>query len=93
MGKVKVELNDKGVIELFKSPEVHAWLEECGKNTAQIAQGMSGKQYKSQVHNAGFTAIANVYADTPETARDNLKNNTLTKALGNSGYFQTKPRL
>lgn len=93
MAKVKVELNNQGVIELFKSAEVQKWLEDCAKHTAETARGMSGKDYKSQVHNAGFTAIANVYADTPETARDNIKNNTLTKALGNSGYFQTKPKL
>ena len=93
MAKVKVELNEQGIIELFKSQEVKGWLEKCAQNTAQVAQGMSGKEYKSQVHNAGFTAIANVYADTAETARDNLKNNTLAKALGNSGYFQSKPRL
>lgn len=93
MAKVKVELNSQGVTELFKSAEVQGWLEDCAKHTADLARGMSGKDYKSQVHNASFTAIANVYADTSETARDNLKNNTLTKALGNSGYFQTKPRL
>lgn len=93
MAKVKVELNPQGVIELFKSEEVKGWLEECGKHTAEMAQGMSGKEYKSEVHNAGFTAIANVYADSFETARDNTKNNTLTKALGGSGYFQTKPHL
>jgi len=93
MAKVKVELNNQGVIELFKSAEVQGWLSECAKHTAETARGMSGKDYKSQVHNASFTAIANVYADTPETARDNIKNNTLTKALGNSGLFQTKPHL
>ena len=93
MGKVKVELNNQGVIELFKSQEVQGWLENCAKHTAETARGMSGKEYKSQVHTASFTAIANVYADTPETASDNLKNNTLAKALGNSGYFQAKPRL
>lgn len=93
MGKVKVELNNQGVIELFKSAEVQGWLSECAQHTAELASGMSGKEYKSQVHNASFTAIANVYADTPESTRDNLKNNTLTKALGNSGYFQAKPRL
>lgn len=93
MGKVKIELNPQGVIELFKSPEVQGWLEECGRHTAELANGMSGLEYNSQVHNASFTAIANVYADTPETARDNIKNNTLAKALGDSGYFQTKPTL
>ena len=93
MGKVKVELNPQGVVELFKSAEVQGWLEECGRHTADLANGMSGLDYKSEVHNATFTAIANVYADTPETARDNIKNNTLTKALGDSGYFQTKPTL
>lgn len=93
MGKVKVELNQQGIIELFKSQEVHGWLEECAKHTADLASAMSGKEYKSQVHDAGFTAIANVYADEIKAVNDNLKNNTLTKALGNSGYFQTKPRL
>ena len=93
MGKVRVELNKQGVIELFKSSEVQGWLGECAKHTAELANGMSGEEYKSDVHNASFTAIANVYADTPETARDNIKNNTLAKALGNSGFFQSKPQL
>lgn len=93
MGSLKVELNPQGVIELFKSPEVQGWLEECGRHTAEIANGMSGLEYSSQVHNASFTAIANVYAESPEAARDNLKHNTLTVALGSSGYFQTKPTL
>ena len=93
MGNVKIELNNKGIIELFRSAEVQEWLGECAQHTADLAVGMSGKDYKAQVHSASFTAIANVYADTPETAIDNLRNNTLTKALGSSGFFQTKPNL
>lgn len=93
MAKVEVELIDQGVIELFKSSEVKEWLLECAQHTADLARGMSGEDYQAEVHDAGFTAIANVYADTPETTKDNLKNNTLAKALGDSGFFPEKPHL
>ena len=40
----KFELNKKGVIELFKSPEVQAWLQDCGDYVADIAEGMAQEE-------------------------------------------------
>lgn len=88
-GKVKVELNRKGVIELFQSSEVQGWLESLGSQVADNA----GNGYACRVHNASFTAICNVYPDTPEALRDNYKNNSLLKAAGTVSTIGAKPHL
>lgn len=93
MAKVKVELNNSGVRELFRSNEVAGWLEEVGKVVADNARGMSGEDYEVGIHKSATTAIANVRVASGEAAGDNLKNNTLAKALGNSGLFNKKPHL
>ena len=92
--KVRFELNPKGITELFKSPEVNAWLQEVGESVAGTAESMSeyGGEYGARAHNAKYTAIVNVYPDSKEAARDNYENNTLMKALGSSGLPNTKPR-
>ena len=40
--KVKFKLNKAGVVQLFTSPEVNAWLQQVGDGVAQDAEGMSG---------------------------------------------------
>lgn len=85
---VKVEINPKGVIELFKSPEIQEHLKKVGESVKQSA---GDGNYGVQVHNAGFTAICNVYAGDAKTARKTYKNNTLLKALG--GLPQKKQRI
>ena len=77
MAKVKFKLNLKGLNELMKSEEMQSILEEKGKRVANNA----GKEYASRVHLASFVAIANVYPDSKDAAKDNYKNNTLLKAL------------
>lgn len=94
-GKVKVVLNNQGIIELFKSPEVVSWLQDVGDSVADTATGMSqyGGEYGARAHLAARTAIVNVYPDSKEAAHDNYENNTLLKALGASGLPSSKPRL
>ena len=77
MAKVKFKLNLKGLNELMKSEEMQNILEEKGKQVANNA----GKEYASRVHLASFVAIANVYPDSKDAAKDNYENNTLLKAL------------
>lgn len=90
---VRIEINPQGVAELFKSAEVQSFLQEAGEAVAARAGSMSGERYAASVHNAGFTAICNVYPDSEGAARDNSTNNTLLKAAGDLGMPQTKPHL
>lgn len=89
MADTRIELNGKGIIELFKSPEVGAWLDEIGASVANAA----GPEYTYQTFNAGFEKLCNVYPDSREAARDNLKNNTLVKAVGVVGLPTTKTHI
>ena len=89
----KFELNDKGVMELFKSPAVQAWLQECGDYVADIAEEVAqveGAEYSARAHVADRTAIVNVYPDNREAGLDNYINNTLMKARGSSGFKEKK---
>lgn len=91
--KVEFELSDKGVIALFKSPEVNAWLQDVGEYVADIAANMYGGdnvEYAARAHNADRTATVNVYPNSKEAAHDNFEHNTLLKALDASGLPRTK---
>lgn len=76
MSKPVFELNLAGLNELMKSPEMQRQLQQAGDAVAMAAGG----DYGVRVHVASFTAIANVYPDSKESARDNYKHNTLVKA-------------
>lgn len=94
--RVKIELNDEGIIELFKSPEMLSYLQEVGDSVADTAEAVSvidDSDYGARAHLADRTAIVNVYPDNEKAAVDNLENNTLVKALGASGLPRTKPKL
>lgn len=90
---VRIEINPQGVAELFRSAEMQSVLQEAGEAVAGRARSMSGEEYAARVHNAGFTAICNVYPDSEGAAKDNSRNNTLLKAAGDLGMPQTKPHL
>ena len=87
--KVEIELNQSGIISLFKSSEVHAALQEAGNAVANYA----GPDYAASTHNAGFTAIANVFPNSAEAARENYQENALLKAAGSLGLPSSKPHL
>lgn len=78
MSKVKFELNTKGVGQLLKSDEMKAVLESAANTVASRAGG----GYEVKTIKAQTRVIATVAAADKETRRDNLKNNTLLKALG-----------
>lgn len=91
--KVKFKLNKAGVVQLFTSPEVNAWLQQIGDGVAENASGMSGvagAEYAARAHNADKTAIVNIFPANEEAAKDNYENNTLVKAK--SVYPSSKPK-
>lgn len=77
MSKVKFKLNRQGVSELMKSSEMQSVLVEKAKAVRLIA----GEGYTQDVHVGKNRSNAMVYAETIQAKRDNLKNNTLVKAL------------
>ena len=82
----RFELNLQGLNELMKSPQMQAKLQAAGQAVANAA----GAGYAASVHTADYVAIANVYPDTPEAARENYDDNTLLKALGSVGLKNRK---
>lgn len=78
MSKVDIELNEKGVQELLKSPEMQEILERYGAQKSMQA----GNGYSFEVHEYQKRAVCNIYPDTREAALDNYENNTLLKVIG-----------
>lgn len=90
---VRVELNPKGIIDLFKSEEMQQYLDEVGGEVARVAEESGKGKYGKRVHNAGFTAICNVFPDDEKAAHDNYENNTLINAAyGKCGLYASKPK-
>lgn len=86
MARVEFELDVNGLRELMKSGEMQAVLQEAGDSVASGAGG----DYGVRVHVADYVAIANIYPDSKEAAKDNYENNTLLKALGSAGLNMRK---
>lgn len=77
MAKYKFELNRSGVRELLRSDEMSSML----KAKADAAAQACGDGYASGSCVMPTRAVARVSAATIEAKRDNLKNNTILKAL------------
>ena len=77
MSKFKFALNRAGVRALMKSEEMQSIL----KDKADSALNSLGEGYKSDIHVGKNRANAMVYADTYQAKRDNLKNNSILKAV------------
>lgn len=77
MSKVKVSLNREGVRSLLKSEEMLAMCRELANGVAARA----GDGYEVNTHSGRNRVNAEVRAETFKAYRDNLKNNTLLKAL------------
>lgn len=75
------KLNNKGVIELYKSAGMRSVLASAGDAVARAA----GEGYGSSVDIANFTAIGVVYTQSFAAQLDNAKNNTLLKACSSAG--------
>lgn len=78
MSKVEIKLNRAGVRELLRSQEMGAIVREH----ADAVAGRAGGGYKVTVFTGKNRVNASVKATTTAARRDNLKNNTLLKAVG-----------
>ncbi|MFS0967962.1 hypothetical protein ACFC3P_02400 [Enterococcus thailandicus] len=77
MAKTKFKLNHSGVGQLLKSAEMQNVLEE----KATGIRNRAGEGYKQDTYVGKTRANAMVYADSYKAKRDNMKNNTLLKAV------------
>lgn len=77
MAKVKFELNRSGVRELLKSKEM---MDICSEY-AQSALGRLGDGYEMSTHTGVNRVNAEVKAESFAAKRDNLKNNSILKAV------------
>lgn len=75
--KVKVKLNSSGIRKLLRSDEV---LQEC-KDYAYSARARLGDGYSVNYRKGKVRANAEIAAESPEAIRENLKKNTLLKAV------------
>ena len=77
MAKVRVELCREGVRELLRSEEM---LSVCREHAERAAE-RCGRGYEVNTHVGRNRVNAEVRAVTWEAWRDNLRNNTILKAL------------
>ena len=75
--KVEFELNLPGLNELMKSAEMQKVLDQ----KAQAVQNAAGEGYNRQTYPINWIAVSSIYPETRKAKKDNLKNNTLLKAL------------
>lgn len=76
----KVKLNSNGVRNLLKSPEM---MQEV-KNHAYAAQSILGSGYEVTYMTGKYRSNAEVAAVTNEAKRENLKTNSILKAVYSS---------
>lgn len=74
---VQIELNDEGVRELLKSPEI----ERICRDLAEGIASRAGDGYQVSTYTGRTRVNASVVAATNAAKRDNMKNNTLLKAV------------
>ena len=77
MAKTKFKLNHAGVGQLLKSSEMQGVLQE----KATSIRNRAGEGYAQDTYVGKNRANAMVYADSYQAKRDNMKNNTLLKAV------------
>lgn len=77
MAKNKFKLNYSGVGQLLKSAEMQNVL----TNKAMEIKNRAGEGYAQDIYVGKTRANAMVYAETYQAKKDNLKNNTLLKAV------------
>lgn len=78
MSKTRFELNSAGVRKLLMSAEMQSGLKEY----AAMVQSRAGDGYEISEYIGKNRANVSVHAETKKARKDNLKNNTLLKALG-----------
>ena len=77
MAKSKFKLNYAGVGQLLKSAEMQKVLEE----KATAVKNRCGDGYEQDIYVGKNRANAMVYPDSYAAKRDNMKNNTILKAV------------
>lgn len=77
MAKSGFKLNYAGIGQLLKSTEMQKVLEE----KAAAIKNRCGDGYEQDIYVGKTRANAMVYAETFEAKRDNMKNNTILKAV------------
>lgn len=77
MAKNLFKLNRSGVASMMKSPAMQGILEE----KASAVKQRCGPGYAQDLHVGKNRANAMVFAETYEAKRDNMKNNTILKAV------------
>ena len=77
MSKLKFKLNRAGVRELMQSPEMQKVLNE---RASQAVQRL-GAGYDSDLYVGKTRANAMVYADSFDAKLENLRNNSIIKAV------------
>ncbi|MGV3085041.1 hypothetical protein [Enterococcus dispar] len=77
MAKMKFKLNHAGVGQLLKSTEMQKVLTD----KATGVKNRAGEGYAQDIYVGKTRANAMVYADSFKAKKDNLKNNTLLKAV------------
>lgn len=77
MSKARIKLNRAGVRDLLRSEEM---MDVCATVANTVAQ-KAGAGYEVNTHVGKNRVNAEVKAETFAARRDNLKNNTLLKAL------------
>lgn len=76
-GGIEIVLIDEGVQALLKGPEITA---QC-KQLAEGIAARAGDGYEVTTHVGRTRVNASVFAVTNAAKRDNMKNNTLLKAV------------
>lgn len=79
-GLEKFELNRQGVSELMKSSEMRAILRQYGEDA--VSRLGDGYEASDSDTSSSKRAKVKVQATTFKTRQDNLKNNTILKAVG-----------
>lgn len=82
MGKIRIELNDAGIKELLRSAEVEAELLDRGFAIAEAA-GEGHEEASWQGHDRVHVSVSTT---TPEAARSEAEDRTLTRAI-DAGRF------
>lgn len=76
--KITIEHNSKGWVEIFKSPEMQALVDETGQ---RIASDAGEHFHYSQAQNSNFTAAGFVSSTGYSGAYEEATEKTLTKAV------------
>ena len=75
MNKVAIKILYPGVGAMLRGEEMKQYITEYASGVVQRA----GTGFSMRVHNTGQRQAANVFPETAEASRDNLRNNTLLK--------------